>query len=142
MNSKAPRPTLPSRVPLSRASGWPYGPPRPDSEASSPPRARRAKVRGRVGDPATGRREVGPGRRGVSARRWAGKPPEEGLTSATPRATGGRAGGSRSGPPGGAFPPPLPLGLPAPSLVQPRPPSPAAPRGAVSAAAACAASPV
>lgn len=75
------------------------------------PRALRANVQASwaPGEGAGGRggSQLGGGR---------GSPPEEGLTSATPRATGGR-GGSRPGPPGCAWPPPPPR----PPASSPRP---------------------
>lgn len=68
-----------------RGRTWPYGPPQPDCKASQ--QLPRANVQARAGDPPPSAARWGPG---VSARRLAGKPPEQGLTSATPRAVGGR----------------------------------------------------
>lgn len=112
-NPKAPCPALPSSVPPSRASGWlgrdsAAGPGLTDSEldCNAPlptPRALGANVLAWAGDPRRGAARWGPG--GLSSAAG-GEAPEEGLTSATPRATRGR-GGSRSSPPGCAFPPSL-----------------------------------
>lgn len=157
-NPKAPRPRAPFTCPShfrGRRAGMAEPAERdlasrtPEAGLSSrlSPRALRANVQ------ASWAPGEGGGRGGVSARRWAGEPPEEGLTSATPRATGGR-GGSGPGPRGCARPPPPPR-PPARPVSPPRPccsrghlverrragPSERASEG-TSGAAACAASPV
>lgn len=134
VNPKASRPAFPSRllpsrvsVWLGRASAYRLGLTNPRSRSVKPaPEPSRQTSRRAGRRPASGLSEVGS--RGLSSTAG-GEAPKECLTSATPRATEGR-GGSRLPPT--PPPPPLPPRLPAPSLVQPRPPSRAAPRGAES----------
>lgn len=143
---ESPCPALPSRLPTSRASGRPGGASL-DRLGFKDPRSPPGK-RPRAGRrPASRRGEVGPGgRAGVSHRLRAGKPPRKVLHQPPHvQSEGGRKSlqspGLRLSPPPASAPPAA--RLPAPSLVQPRPPSRAAPRGAESSrAAARAASPV